>query len=303
MKKILKWIGIIIGVLIVLLVVLIGGLYFTGGSRLANAAEVQVTMIDIPTDEAAIAHGQHIANAISVCSECHQADLRGQVYIDEAPIGRVTASNLTSGAGGIGASYTDEDWIRAIRHGIGGDGRTLVTMPSNAYAHLSDEDLGALVAYLKSVPPVDNALPARELMFPGTIIFGVLGYADMPYSLIDHDAVQNVSAPEAGVTAEYGEYLTHIGGCRDCHGARLAGRPEGAEGPPPGPNLTPAGNLGNWSEEDFIKTIRTGTTPEGINLDSKEMPWPWYANMTDEELQAIWLQLQSLEPRNLGDNE
>ena len=303
MKKALKWIGIIVGVLIVLLVVLVGGLYFTGSSRLANAAEVQVTMIDIPTDEEAIARGQHIADTISVCSECHESDLRGKVFINEAPIGLIAAPNLTAGKGGIGADYTDEDWIRAIRHGIGGDGRTLGAMPSNAFAHMSDEDLGALIAYLKRVPPVDNELPARDIMFPGTIILGVLGYADLPVSLIDHDAAQNVSAPEAGVTAEYGEYLTHIGGCLDCHGAKLAGRPADAEGPPPGPNLTPAGNPGNWSEEDFINTIRSGKTPEGVNLNPEEMPWPWYANMTDEELQAIWLRLQSLEPRSLGDNE
>ncbi|MCB0155012.1 MAG: c-type cytochrome [Anaerolineae bacterium] len=301
MKKILKWIGLIVGVLVVLLVVLVGGLHFLGSSRLAQAPAVAVTPLDIPTDEAALARGQHLAEVVSLCSDCHTENFGGQVFIDEAPIGVVTAPNLTSGQGGVGASYTDEDWVRAIRHGIGADGRTLVTMPSNAFAHLSDEDLGALIAYLKTVPPADNDLPERAIMFPGTIIFGVLGYGSMPVSLIDHSAVASVSAPPEGVTAEYGGYLAEIGGCTECHGANLAGLTD-PNGPPPGPNLTPGGELAGWSEADFFTTIRTGTTPSGRNLDPEQMPWPWIARMTDDELSAIWQFLQSLPARELGDN-
>ena len=302
MKKMLKWLGIIIGVIVALLITLVGGLYFTGNSRLAQAEAVTVAMIDIPTDETALARGQQIADAISLCSDCHAEGLKGQVYVDEAPIGVIPAPNLTSGAGGVGGTYTDEDWIRAIRHGIGQDGRTLAIMPSNAYAHLSDSDLGALIAYLKSVPPVDNELPDRELMVLGTIIFGGLAYGDMPVSLIDHDAVQSVSGPAEDISPEYGDYLLSVGACRDCHGAQLAGRLEGSEGPPLGPNLTPGGNLTTWSEADFIQTIRFGNTPEGVTLDPVEMPWPWYANMTDDELKAIWLHLESLPARELGEN-
>jgi cytochrome c553 len=303
MKKALKWIGIILGTLIILVVVLIGGLYFTGKSKLDTAPEVAVNMIEIPTDEAAIARGEHLANVVSLCSDCHDAGFKGKVFVDESPIGLVAAPNLTSGNGGIGSQMTDEAWIKAIRHGVGHDGRLLVVMPSNAFAHLSDTDLGSLIAYLKTVPPVDNALPARSLMVPGNIIFGVLGYDSMPYSLIDHNAVASVSMPEEGVTAEYGNYLTNIAGCTECHGAKLAGLPLDSEGPPPGPNLTPAGNLRNWSQEDFFNTLRTGTTPEGVNLDPQEMPWPWFANMTDSELEAIWLHLNGLQSRNLGNNE
>lgn len=302
MKQILKWIGIIVVVLVVLIVVGVGALHFVGSSRLASAPDVPVQMIDIPTDEAALARGEHLANVVSLCSECHDVGLRGKIFINEAPIGLIAAPNLTSGKGGIGGNMTDEDWIRAIRHGVGYDGRTLAVMPSNAFAHLSDEDLGALIAYLKTVPPIDNELPARDIMFPGTILFGVLGYADMPVSKIDHNAVASVSAPPEDVTTEYGAYLTEIGGCTDCHGAKLAGLTD-ENGPPPGPNLTPGGELASWSEHDFINTIRTGKTPKGEKLDPELMPWPWVANMTDEELQAIWLHLQDIPARTLGDNQ
>lgn len=301
MKKILKWVGVVLAVLIVLIVILVGTLHFVGRSRLASAPEIAVTMIDIPSDEAALARGEHLANVVSLCTDCHQAGLRGQIFMNEAPIGLIVAPNLTSGQGGIGGIMTDEAWIRAIRHGVGHDGRTLGIMPSNAFAHLSDADLGALIAYVKSVPPADNELPARNIMFPGTILFGVLGYGDLPLSLIDHDAAASVTAPPEGVTLEYGVYLTNIAGCTECHGARLAGLVD-ENGPPPGPNLTPTGDLGSWSEEDFMNTLRTGTTPKGKNLDPEMMPWPWFARMTDDELQAIWLHLQALEPRELGDN-
>jgi mono/diheme cytochrome c family protein len=300
-KKILKWIGIVVVGLIVLIVVVAGVLHFAGSSRLAAAPAIAVTVPDTPADEAALARGKHLAAAISLCEDCHQDNLRGQIFIDEAPIGLIAAPNLTAGAGGVGAAYDDEDWVRAIRHGVGGDGRVLAVMPSNAFAHLSDDDLAALIAYLKSAPPVDNELPARNIMFPGTILFGVLGFSSLPVSVIDHDAAQAVSAPPEGVTAEYGGYLAEIAGCTECHGANLAGLTD-ENGPPPGPNLTPAGNPGAWSEADFLSVIRNGLTPEGKNLDPVMMPWPWFARMTDEELKAIWLYLQSLPPRNLGEN-
>ena len=234
MMRILKWIGIVLGALIILIVVLVGGLYFTGRSRLAQAPQIQGQAVNIPTDEAALARGEHLANYVSLCKDCHGTNFGGEIFVDESPIGVVAAPNLTGGQGGVGATNTVEDWERAIRHGIGHDGRTLAFMPSNVYAYMSDEDLGALIAYLKSVPPVDNQPPQRALMVPGTIIFGVMAYGEMPVSLIDHNAAQSVSAPPEGVTAEYGDYLTRVGACIECHGAKLAGRPVDAEGPPPG---------------------------------------------------------------------
>ena len=66
-------------------------------------------------------------------------------------------------------------------------------------------------------------------------------------------------------------------------------------GPPPGPDLTQSGELGGWTEQDFINTIRQGVTPDGDTLDSEEMPWDYYTRMTDDELKAIWMYLQTLE--------
>ena len=293
MKKILKWISIVVGVLLAVIIVAAIALHFAGRSRLNNAPDVATKPVPVPTDSAAIARGEHLANVVSSCRMCHGENLEGQGFIDGEIGLYVFAPNLTSGAGGIGTAYTNANWERAIRHGIGGDNRVLAIMPSNFYQHFSDEDLGALIAYLKSVSPADNNLGTRRIGFPGSVLGGFLGFDEFTrINGIDHANV-GASTPKEGATAEYGRYLTEIGACGECHAANLAGI-TGTDGPPPGPNLTPGGELSGWSEADFINTLRTGQTPIGRPLDPEQMPWPTLGQMSDMELQAIWAFLQSL---------
>jgi mono/diheme cytochrome c family protein len=296
MKRILKWLVIGVTGLIGLLIIVVGGLYVVGQNRLASAPDATVKTVAIPTDPDSEARGEHLARAITACADCHGENLAGTVYLEDPTIGVIPAPNLTTGQGGLRSGYTDEDWVRALRYGVAADGRTLTIMPSNAYAHMSDEDLGMLIAYMKSLSPVDNKLPPRQISFPGAIIFGVLAYGDHAVSKIDHKNVGMVK-PAEEPSAAYGEYLSMIGGCHDCHGPDLAGRsPEEAQnGPPPGPNLTPVGELGSWSDADFLTAMRTGNTPSGRPL-SKEMPWRAYSQMSDVELQALWAYLGTLEP-------
>jgi mono/diheme cytochrome c family protein len=293
MRRILKWIGWITAGLLITLVIAIPALYIFGSSRLYNV-EVNVRPVQASGDPAAVTRGEYLVMSVSACSDCHGENLEGKTFLEDPMIGYMAAPNLTSGAGGIGSSYTMEDWERAIRHGVGGDGRVLAVMPSNSYAHLSDEDLAAMIAYLQSVSPIDNVLPERSISFLATIIFGVFNYGELPVAMIDHASVGS-SAPTEGISIPYGGYMVDLASCRDCHGANLAGRsPDQAEGgPPAGPNLTPAGALGTWSEQDFITALRTGSTPDGRILNP-EMPWPAYAGMSDEDLLAIWLYLENL---------
>ncbi len=295
MKKILKWLG--IGVLVLVGIIVAGGIimHFVGNNRLDNAPQVATKPVSVPTDGEAVARGEYIVHKVSFCGECHGENLEGAVLMDGELGSYVTAPNLTSGVGGISAAYTDADWELAIRHGIGPDGRVFVIMPSHFYSHYSDEDLGAVIAYLKSLPAVDNDLGQRQIGFPGTVLGGVVAFDEFTrINSIDHANVGG-SGPVAGVTIEYGEYLTQIAICGECHGTNLAGIPPGGDGPPPGPNLTPGGDLAEWSEADFINTIRTGTTPSGEQLDGEQMPWPSYSQFSDEELQAIWAYLSSLD--------
>lgn len=293
MKRVMKWIGIVLGSLIGILLIAGLALHFVGKSRLDNAPEVATKPVAVTMDETAVARGEHLVNTVSQCRFCHGENLEGQVFFDGELGSYVFAPNLTTGVGGVGAAFSDADWERAIRHGVGGDGRTLVIMPSNFYQHFSDADLGALIAYLKTVPPVDNDLGMRRIGFPGSALGGVIGFNDFTrINGIDHANV-GANSPVEGATAEYGAYMVQIAACSECHAANLAGI-VGTDGPPPGPNLTPGSELGGWTETDFIYAIRTGQTPSGRQLDGEQMPWGTFASMTDTELQAIWAYLQSL---------
>jgi len=296
-RKILKWIGIVLGSLIGLLVLAFVVLYIIGSvnwNRIRrNHHDVAVETILIPTDQASIARGEHIAT-IRMCRYCHTEALSGDF---ETVPGLITLSfpNLTAGAGGVGATNTDEDWVRAIRHGVGHDGRGLLLMPARVFYYLSDEDLGALIAYLKSLPPVDNELPGTNPLLVGRVML-VLGQlppeATVPdVTMIDHDGPRPV-APKPGVTVEYGKYLTST--CALCHGSNFNGQTISEGGPDYlAPNLTLGGEVAFWSEEDFMTTLRTGVTPNGHRLKDV-MPWKYFGQMTDEELSAVWLYLQSL---------
>ena len=284
--------GSLIGLLMLAFVIL----YVIGTVRWnrirGNVYEVPVETIPIPTDQASIARGEHIAT-IRGCRHCHTETLSGHFEI--AP-GLITLSfpNLTAGAGGVGSTNTDEDWVRAIRHGVGHDGRGLALMPSRNFYSLSDEDLGVLIAYLKTLPPVDNELPGTA---PGPLGRVLLALGQFPPEatdpdvlVIDHSGPRPVP-PQPGVTVEYGKYLAST--CTLCHGVNFDGGIIRADAEYLVPNLTPGGEVAFWSEEDFIATLRTGVTPSGYQL-KEAMPWKSFGQMTDEELKAVWLYLQSL---------
>ncbi|MBP6806164.1 MAG: c-type cytochrome [Chloroflexi bacterium] len=293
MKRALKWIGIVLGSLIGIVLIAGVALHGVGKSRLNNAPEVATKPVAAAMGETAVARGEHLVNVVSQCRGCHGDQLEGNVFLDGEIGIYLAAPNLTSGQGGIGATYTDADWERAIRHGIGGDNRVLAIMPSNFFAHYSDADLAAVIAYLKTFPPVDSEFGPRRIGFPGSVMGGFVAFAEFTkIDGIDHAAVGGDRPPE-GATAEYGQYIVNLAMCGECHAANLAGV-VGNDGPPPGPNLTPGGELAGWAEQDFIKAIRSGVTPSGDVLDGEQMPWGNFAQMSDIELQAIWAYLQSL---------
>jgi cytochrome c553 len=238
-KKVLKWIGIILGGLVGLLVVAFVVLYFVGSAKANQTYELPVESISIPSDAASIERGKHMAMVI-LCTRCHTENLGGEVYFTIPGMLTIPTPNLTSGAGGVASSYTDEDWVCAIRHGVGKDGRALFLMsPANQY--LSAEDLGAIIAYMKSLPPVDNQLPERRIEVIGRIMMAIGMMPPVAVEVIDHTAPVPEGV-EPGVSAAYGEYLTHT--CKECHGAELNGAPFGPPGQEvPTPNLTPGGEL------------------------------------------------------------
>jgi cytochrome c553 len=212
----------------------------------------------------------------------------------DAPFAKVYTANLTPGIGGAGSQFTDADWVRALRHGVDNQRRALVIMPAQLFWNFNDQDLGDVIAYLKSLPPVDKEHPDPQINTLGKIMIGagMFGPAIVPANVIAHD--QRPPVAPIGVTSPYGEYLVSVTGCHDCHGAQLAGGKSNKPGAIDAPNLTPGGDLKAWTNTDFIDSIRTGITPSGRVLNPDEMPWNHISNYSDDELKAIFLYLQSL---------
>lgn len=298
MKKAFKWIGIVLGVLFVLVIVVAGSMYFIGSSKFTKTYQVEPVAVTIPEDDISIERGAYLYSAS--CAGCHGDDLGGKAILEDPAIGYLPAPNLTAGQGGIGGSYSDTDFVRAIRHGVSADGQGLLIMPAKAYMHFSEYDLGAIIAYVKNTPIVDNDPGEKSFSPVGKILLAAGAFGDASSAeVIDHDA-PIPTAPERGVTAVYGEYMINTGDCSNCHGADLAGAQSPEPGSPFSSNLTPGGLLAIWTADDFIETMQTGVTPYGRQLDPNFMPYEDYGRLNDEDLTSMFLYLQTLPSQEIS---
>jgi mono/diheme cytochrome c family protein len=256
--------------------------------------DVAARALTLPTDSASIALGSRLAT-IRGCIGCHGQDLSGSPVIEDGMIAKLYATNLTRGVGGVAANYDPALWARAIRNGVGQDGRALLFMPSQEFQGMSDEDVGAIIAYIESVPPVDHVQPASSVGPLGRALFLAGQVQLVPAEIVDHDA-EPVASVERGVTVEYGRYLA--AGCAGCHGAGYSGGKIPGTPPDfiPATNLTPdpVTGLGDWTEADLFRALREGKRPDGTELDGRFMPWRETARFTDDEIRAIGLFLRSL---------
>ncbi|WP_341834498.1 c-type cytochrome [Chitinophaga pollutisoli] len=290
LRKVLKWTGGIIGLLVAGLLIF----YFTMHIKVKNKRDkiydVEVRMFEIPSDSATVAAGAHIY-ATRGCADCHGADMTGKIFMDEGPIGTLSGTNLTRGKGSKVAEYTDRDWILALRHGIRKDGKSLLVMPSYEYYRMTDKDLGSLIAYLKAAPPADHETAPPRLGPLGTVLSALDKIPLIPAEKIDHAWRPGRPIPK-GPTAEYGQYLSMS--CTGCHQPNL----KGGESPIPGGvyvrDITTAGNIGKWSEQEFIAVLRTGNTPDGRAIKNEDMPWQMTNKYSDEELTALYRYLKTL---------
>lgn len=284
MRSFVKWTGIALGSILGLLIIAGAVLYVRGGSAFDGPDELPLE--SIAADPSLIDRGAHIA-ATHGCMDCHAARLEGQVLVDAPPF-LVVASNLTSGAGGVGSRMDALGWERAIRHGVGVDGRGLAIMPSEMYAHMSDDDVAALIAWLDAQPPVDNELPPTEIRPLGRIIAGMGGLAPTS-QLVNHTEPHLDVAPPMAATVEYGAYRARTL-CHACHGPNL----EGAQPPNPDSPWAPSlHGVKGWTLEQFVTTLRTGQTP-ARQLDSLYMPYNITRELEDVEIEALHLYIKSL---------
>ena len=276
------------------------GIYLASEAAMSKTYDTPTPAIVASTDPAVVMRGERLVHTLLVCTHCHGENLAGGTVIDEPAVGRVFAANLTTGRGGIAGQRTDGELARAIRHGVRGDGRSMVVMPVEDYVALSEPDLTAVVSYIRSLPPVDNQLPPHELGPIGRVLVGT-GLAPVLSATQVSQAAPIPPAVPAGVTVEYGHYLARTAGCMGCHGETLSGGPiPGAPASIPVPaNITPGGQTKGWTDEDWFRLLREGRDPGGRQINSY-MPYDAYAHMTDDEIRALIIYLRSVPPREFG---
>lgn len=264
-------------------------------------------------------HGKYLVNSVVNCVDCHsQLDLNKYSLplipgtegsggfpmheVDKNIPGKVYVSNITPFAL---KDWTDEEIAVAMTRGINKNGDTLFPlMPYHGLSVMAKEDVEAVIAYIRTLKPIENSIPAREMYVPMSV-FGPL--PDRDYKLNKR--------PDTTDLVKYGEYLVSIAHCTDCH------TPFTPEGPPDMSkylaggfqfslpsftvavaNITPdsATGIGSWTEEMFLTKFRTNSTPEILNSEPGKfntlMPWSFYGKMKDHDLKAIYAYLRTVKP-------
>ena len=266
-----------------------------------------------------LARGDYLFNHVFACVDCHSghddadvehpvlANLRGagEVMPFDGLPGRIVASNLTPDPATGAGSWSDDEIARAIREGIGHDGRALFPMmPYENYRRMSDEDLASVVVYIRSLTPVKNDLPPTEIVFP---VKYLIRSAPQPVTT-------PVNAPDPADRLKYGEYLVRVAGCADCHTPADKGQPiaglefaggqvfSGKWGRTVSANITPdASGIGYYDENLFIQVFRTGYV-KARKLNAL-MPIEQFKGITDDDLKAMFAYLRTVRPvRHRVDN-
>lgn len=267
--------------------------------------------ITASTDTAVIARGRHLVLGPGHCVDCHstiqnvdsviklgQDPALSGGHLFDLPFGKFYSRNLTPDMEtGIGA-LSDGEIARVLRYSVKKNGESV--LPFMPFQNMSDEDLTAVISYLRAQKPVRNAVPDHDYNLMGKAIKAFLIKPVGPSEPIK-------SAVWRDTTAEYGKHLVMaVANCNECHtkrdaigayvGKPLAGGTEFKEEGKPTlitPNLTPhpSGRIYGWSQETFIQRFRMGKT-----IPYSHMPWASYGRMTDDELKAIYNYLRTLEP-------
>lgn len=263
--------------------------------KAARQFDIAVAPLALPGGAGFIERGRYLYESRG-CTDCHGASGGGRKFANAGPV-RLAGPDITHG--GRTQGYSEADWVRAIRHGVAPGGRPLRVMPSEDYNRLSDADLGALVAYVKQLPPQQGAAAVIELPLPARVLYG-FGVMDDAADRIDHRLPPQATVPE-GKTVEHGRYVAQM--CIGCHGPGFSGGsiPGGPPDWPAAANITPdaSGTMGRYADAaSFAHMMRTGLRPDGSRI--AVMPFDALAKLNDTDLEAMRLFLATLPARPTG---
>lgn len=296
MKPWIKWSG---GALAGLVVLAAGAAVLgwqLGERKMARKIDVAVQPVAYVTDVQALERGKYLFESRG-CVDCHGANGGGRDFVNDGKGLRIAGPNITSG--GVTAKYRPEDWVRTIRHGVKPGGQPARVMPSEDYNRFTDQDLAALVAYARSLPPVSGGPAIIELPLPVRVLYGFGAIPDAAEK-IDHSLPPAQPIP-AGVNVQHGAYVANM--CIGCHGEHLSGGkiPGGPPDWPAAANITPGENsaMARYKDEtQFVGMLRSGKRPDGSPI--KVMPFESLAKMNDVDAQALYLYLKTVPPRPEG---
>jgi mono/diheme cytochrome c family protein len=296
MKRSLKWFLWIVALLTLLLVgaVLIG--LQMGERKRMRVITVQVAPVAYVTDAAALERGRYLFESRG-CAECHGANGAGREFVNDGKGTRIAGPNITPT--GVVAKYTPEDWVRTIRHGVQPDGRPVLVMPSEDFNRFTDEDLAAVVAYVRSLPPMAGGAAAVELPLPARVLYGFDVIPDAAQR-INH-ALPPSTPVASGVTAEHGAYVANM--CIGCHGEKLSGGkiPGGPPDWPAAANITPGEGsaMVRYKDADaFVTMLQTGKRSDGTSI--AVMPFESLSKLNDVDKRALFAFLQTVPARAAG---
>jgi mono/diheme cytochrome c family protein len=298
LKRVAKWIGIIVAVVIV------GGGAFAASQVMAfnssmdKVYDVPLPKIERSTDAAVIERGKHLAESLGGCAitDCHGPSLAGGHVKEVGPLGSIGAPNITPA--GVAKEYSDGELARLILHGLKRDGRSITFMNAQDFTWWPDEDVQGVISYVRSVAPVEGPGARPQLGALAKILDRRNIFVADVARRIDHE--HRPSAPKPEPTAVYGAFVGKI--CLGCHGETLSGGPiPGAPPSLPVPlNLTPHDTgLHGWTYDDFDKLLTTGIRKNGKKIDPF-MPVEALAKMNDTEKHALWAYLGSVPPKPFG---
>jgi mono/diheme cytochrome c family protein len=264
-----------------------------------QVALAAVQPVALPADAAGIARGRYLYLSRG-CVECHGADGAGRQFVKDDNGLAIKSPNISPGPGSVVAAYAPQDWVRTLRHGVKPDGRPLFVMPSEDYARLTDADVGALVAYVRQMPPAaGGGLEATLPMF----VKALYGYGALKDAAekIDHSLPPATPVAE-GVSREHGAYVANA--CIGCHGPQLSGGPIPGAPPswPAAANLTPGEGSAMKryaNAEQFMAMLKSGLRPDGSKV-SGVMPFVSLREISEVDARALYLHLSSLQPRAMG---
>lgn len=290
-----KWVRqallLVIGLLVLAIVALVAGLV-AAERKMHRRVEVVVQGVPLVTEPAALERGRYLF-ASRGCADCHGSNGAGRLFLDDGRGLRIAGPNISPGPGSVVSGYTPQDWERTIRHGVGPSGRPLMVMPSEDYNRWSNEDLAAVVAWVRSLPPANGGGPTLDLPIPVRVAYG-FGLMQDAAAKIDHALPVAAPVPEA-ITLERGAYVANM--CVGCHGATLSGgKIPGA--PPDWPaaaNLRSGTAIARYDAVDtFRQLFKTGQRPDGSAV--KVMPFESLREMSETDVRALHMYLQSLKP-------